>query len=155
MARTASWIVVSNRYTPTSARSTGRVGGLLDEADDVAGVVELGDAEAVRVGNLLQQDLRGRRLGAGAARFERVDERAEILLEQVVAEVHHEVVVAEEVAAAISTQCARPSGASCGMNVIAAPHCDPSPSAAITSARVSPTMTPISVMPAATIASMP
>jgi hypothetical protein len=39
--------------------------------------------------------------------------------------------------------------------VIVAPNADPSPSAAITSSRVSPTITPISVIPAATIASIP
>ena len=53
------------------------------------------------------------------------------------------------------TQCARPSGASCGMYTMWAPNREPSPSAAITSSRVSPTMTPISVIPADTIASMP
>ena len=63
----------------------------------MAGVVELGDTEAVRVGYPLQQDLRGGRLVGGARRFEGVHERTEILLEQVVAEVHHEVVVAQEV----------------------------------------------------------
>ena len=62
-------------------------------------VVEAGDAEAVRVGHLLQQDLRRRRVGSPSrAASKRVDEGAEVLLEQVVAEVHHEVVVAEEVA---------------------------------------------------------
>ena len=76
----------------------GRIGRLLDETHDVPGLVEFGDAEAVRIGNLLQQDLRGRRLVADACSLERVDERTEILLEQVVAEVHHEVVVAEELA---------------------------------------------------------
>ena len=55
----------------------------------------------------------------------------------------------------MSTQWARPSGASWGMYVIDAPNALPSPSAAITSSRVSPTMTPMSVMPASTIASMP
>ena len=55
----------------------------------------------------------------------------------------------------MSTQWARPSGASWGMNVIVAPKALPSPSASVTSGAVSPMMTPISVMPAATIASMP
>ena len=59
--------------------------------------VEAGDAEALRVGHPLQQDLRRRRVVAVSRRLERVDEGAEVLLEQVVAEVHHEVVVAEEV----------------------------------------------------------
>ena len=66
-------------------------------ADDVAVGVELGHAEAVRVGDLLQQDLGGGRIAVDRAPRSR-DERAEVLLEQVVAEVHDEVVVAEEVA---------------------------------------------------------
>ena len=52
----------------------------------------------MRIGNLLQQDLGGRRIVAGPGGLERVDERGEVLFEQVVAEVHHEVVVAEELA---------------------------------------------------------
>ena len=75
-----------------------RVGRLLDERDDVAVGVERGDAEAVRVGHLLEQDLGRRRVGRRPGRLEGADERGEVLLEQVVAEVHHEVVVAEEVA---------------------------------------------------------
>ncbi len=67
------------------------------------------------VGHLLEQDLGRRRVVAVArAALEGVDEGGEVLLEQVVAEVHHEVVVAEEVPA-ISTQWASPSGASWGM----------------------------------------
>ncbi len=55
----------------------------------------------------------------------------------------------------ISTACARPRGASCGMYVIRAPKREPSPRAASISGRVSPTTTPISEIPAATIASTP
>ena len=54
------------------------------------------------------------RVGGPAGCLEGGDERREILFEEVVAEVHHEVVVAEEVLA-ISTQWASPSGASWGM----------------------------------------
>ena len=45
---------------------------------------------------------------------------------------------------AMSTQCARPSGASCGMYVTATPQREPSPTAARISSAVSPTMIPIS-----------
>ena len=66
IAATASWIVGSNRYTPTSARSDGGSAGFSTRCDDVAVGVERGDAEAVRVGHLLQQDLGGGRLVADA-----------------------------------------------------------------------------------------
>ena len=72
------------------------VGGLLDESDHVAGVVEFGDAEPVRVGHLLEEDLRVGWLVAGARRAEGVDEGGEVLFQEVVAEVHDEVVLAEE-----------------------------------------------------------
>ena len=105
IARTASWIAGENRYTPTSARSDGGIGRLLDEPDDLAAYVELDDAEVARVVDVREQDLRrGRRrwlaeLGRSiAGRQELVDEGSEIVLEHVVAEVHDEVVVAEEVA---------------------------------------------------------
>ena len=75
-----------------------RVGRLLDEVHHVARVVQAGDAETMRIGHLLQQDLRRRRVVTETGRSERVDERGEILLEQVVAQVHDEVVVAEELA---------------------------------------------------------
>ena len=68
--------------------------------------VELGDAELARIVDVREQDLRGGRLaacspssgGAIARRQEAVDEGSEVVLEHVVAEVHDEVVVAEEVA---------------------------------------------------------
>ena len=44
-----------------------RVVRLLDQVDDVAVVVEAGDAEPLRVGHLLEQDLCRRRAGLGAA----------------------------------------------------------------------------------------
>ena len=82
-----------------------RIGRLLDEPHDVAAHVELGDAEVARVLDVREQDLRGGRL-AGLAQLgrlvargvERVDERAQVVLQHVVAEVHDEVVVAQEVA---------------------------------------------------------
>ena len=73
-----------------------RVGRLLDEMHDVSAGVERCDPEAVRVRNLLEQDLGSRWLARCARRLERVDERGEVLLEQVVAEVHHEIVLTEE-----------------------------------------------------------
>ena len=57
---------------------------LLDQPDDPA-VVELGDAEHLRIGHARQQDLRGRLLA-----HELLDERGDALVQQVVAEVHHE-----------------------------------------------------------------
>ena len=79
---------------------------------------------------------------------------AEILLQQVVAEVHHEVVVAEEVAGdehAVGQPERRVLGdvGDLGAEVAAVADggADLGP--------VSPMITPISVMPAATIASMP
>ena len=83
------------------------------------------------------------------------DEGGQVLLEQVVAEVHDEVVVAEEVAGdehAVGQAERRVLG---DVGDLQRRTRLPSPTAAITSSRVSPTMMPISVMPAATIASMP
>jgi hypothetical protein len=116
---------------------------------------QLGHAEALRVGHLLEQDLRRGRLGVGAAGLlERVDERPEVLLQQVVAEVHHEVVVAEEVLGD-EHAVGQPERCVLGQVGDSAPKPAPSPTAAITSAFVSPTMMPISLMPAATMASSP
>ncbi len=75
-----------------------RVGRLLDEVNHVAGGVERRDAEPMRIRHLLEQDLRRRRMVALALGVERVHERLEILFQQVVAEIHDEVVVAQEVA---------------------------------------------------------
>ena len=101
MARTASWIVRVEQVDADEGEVGRRVVGLLDEPHDVAVGVELGDAEAVRVGDLRRAGS-GRPAASVAAgvgpRSKRVDERGEVLLEQVVAEVHDEVVVAEEVA---------------------------------------------------------
>ena len=73
-----------------------RIGGLLDEVHDVAGGVEAGDAETVRVGHLLEQDLRGGPVAGGAGGLEGGDEGGQVLFQEVVAEVHDEVVVGEE-----------------------------------------------------------
>ena len=91
---------------PTSARSDGGIGGLLDEADDVARCVERGDAELARIVDVREQDLRGRGCRAGFVELRaavcaapRSGRRSlQVLLEHVVAEVHDEVVVAEELA---------------------------------------------------------
>ncbi len=52
----------------------------------------------MRIGNLLQQDLRGRWLGGATRLFERSHESGQVLFEQVVTQVHDEVVVTEKVA---------------------------------------------------------
>ena len=67
--------------------------------------VERGDAELLRVVDVREEDLRDRRQPIAVAEFqlsvsrclERVDELPQVLLQHVVAEVHHEVLVAEEV----------------------------------------------------------
>ena len=82
-----------------------RIGGLLDQLHHLAVGADRGDAELARVVDVGEQDLRGdgRRRGPVArptarAASNALDELLEALLEHVVAEVHHEVVVAEEVA---------------------------------------------------------
>ena len=79
--------------------------GLLDELHDLAVGADLGDAEGGGILDLGQEDLGGggdmvdAELGFGVAgALETVDELGEALLEHVVAQVHDEVVVAEEVA---------------------------------------------------------
>ena len=134
-----------------------RVGGLLDQAHHLAGVVDLGDAELARVVDVGEQDLgRGRvRLVGAALVLEPVDELGEALLEHVVAEVHDEVVVAEEVAGdehAVGEPERRVLG---DVGDPSRPKREPSPTAARISSPVSPTMMPISVIPAATMSSMP
>ena len=75
----------------------GGVLGLLDQLHHVTALVERGDPEALGIRDLLQQDLSGRRIGGRAGRLEGRDERRQILFQQVVPEVHDEVVGAEEV----------------------------------------------------------
>ena len=67
-----------------------RIDGLFDEADDPL-AVELGDAVVLGIEHLGEQD---QRVGLVAA--ERLDEPGDPVAEQVVAEVHHERGVAEE-----------------------------------------------------------
>lgn len=66
--------------------------GFLLQADDLARVVEFGDAEGARVLDAGEQDL-----GVGAVGAEPVDEAGDSADDEVVAEVHHEVVVAQVV----------------------------------------------------------
>src|SRR6266853_1241756 len=63
---------------------------LLHQPHDAA-VVELGDAELLRIVDLRQQNLRGRAIGP-----ELIDERLESFVEKVDAEIHHERRLAEE-----------------------------------------------------------
>ena len=63
---------------------------LLDESDDAA-VLEFGHAEHLRIGHSCEQDLRG-----GFFALERLDEVGDAAIEQVVPEVHHERVAADE-----------------------------------------------------------
>ena len=97
-----------NMYTPTSARSlVGSFG--FSTSRTTRPPCELRDAEHLRIGHAREQDLRGRLLA-----LELLDEPRDAVLEQVVAQVHHERVVAEN-DSLISTACARPRGASCSM----------------------------------------
>ncbi len=93
-ARTASRMRGPNRYTPTRAKVGRRIGGLLDQPDNATFAVELRHAEARRVGHLGKED---RRRDLRLAGGESIDQRADVALEKVVDEVHHEVVVAHEV----------------------------------------------------------
>ncbi len=68
-------------------------GRLLHEAHDAAVVVELGHPEALGVGHPVQEDLGG---GVPPVGGEGVDQLPHPVLEQVVPQVHDEVVVAEE-----------------------------------------------------------
>ncbi len=70
-----------------------RVAGLLLQAYDAPFGTEFGDAEGAGVGDLGEQDA-----GVGAGLPELVDEFGDAADHEVVAEVHHEVVVAEPVA---------------------------------------------------------
>src|SRR6476620_10232879 len=86
----------------------GRIHGLLDEAHDMTRLIHLRDSEPLRIRDGAQQDLRGRwavitierrLVRAAPFRFETINEARDTLLNHVVAEIHDEVVVAEEVAA--------------------------------------------------------
>jgi hypothetical protein len=84
-----------------------RVFGLLDEPQNVPRRVDFGHTEPMWIGDVREQDLRrrngavaveGERAGLLPGRGEPVDEAAQVLLQQVVAEIHDELVVAEELA---------------------------------------------------------
>jgi len=64
---------------------------LLLQADDLARPVELGDPELPRVGHLGQHDV-----GIRPGRPELLHQRGDAAHDEVVTQVHHEVVVAEE-----------------------------------------------------------
>ena len=87
MARDASRMRLENRYTPTSARSDLGSRRLLDQLGHVPTGIELRDAEALGVAHLGEQDLR-----TGTGRLELADELADAARDQVVAQVHDEVV---------------------------------------------------------------
>ena len=102
-----------------AARSDGGSAGFSTSCTTSPSVVDHGDAELPRVVDVGEQDLRRERPAVGAVAaaafgLERVDELRQALLQHVVAEVHDEVVVAEEVAgdAARSARgrAARPGG---------------------------------------------
>ena len=83
---------------------------------------------------------------AARARLETLDELRETLLQHVVAEIHHEVVVTEEVAG--DEHAVRQAERGVLRDVgDATPQLEPSPTAALISSAVSPTMMPISLMP--------
>ena len=65
---------------------------LLLQADDLPGLVEFRDAELTRIGHLREHDLRVRPLGA-----ELLHQRGDAADDEVVAEVHDEVIVAKEI----------------------------------------------------------
>ena len=107
MAATASWTRASNRYTPTRARLLGGSAGFSSRRTTEPSESQLGHAEPVRVGHRLEQDLgtrsrsavvvQGGRLGPGPLVLEAVDEVLQALFEQIVTQIHHEVVLAQEV----------------------------------------------------------
>ena len=78
---------------PDEREVAARLGRLLDQPDDATFGVEFGDTELLRVVDARQQDLR-----VGAAALELVDQIGDATDDEVVAEVHDEVVVAQELA---------------------------------------------------------
>ena len=76
-----------------------RIVGLLDELHDLAVGAEHGHARLTGIVDVREQELGGELIRRGGAfGLELRDEPVQTLLEHVVAQVHHEVVVAEEVA---------------------------------------------------------
>ena len=92
MASIASKISEEKRYTPDQRQVGSGHRRLLHERDHPS-VLELGHPEPLRLGNPGQQDH-----GVGRGALEFVDQRADSLGDQVVAEIHDEAVPGEEVA---------------------------------------------------------
>lgn len=90
MARTASW-TRGEEVDAGDGEVAAGVLGLLLQVEDVAVVVDDGDAEGGGVGDAGEQDLR-----VAAVLAELVDDVGDPVQDEVVAEVHDEVVVAEE-----------------------------------------------------------
>ncbi len=90
---TASWMRRAEHVDPDESEVALRLGRLLDETQNVPGGIEFGDAELLRVVDLREQNLR-----VGTAALELVDQIGDATDDEVVTQVHHEVVVAEEVA---------------------------------------------------------
>ena len=105
IARTASWISGEKRYTPTSARSDGGSAGFstsctMSPCTSNAATPKLRGSSTCASRICATGGSRCSPSSGGRSRCfqEAVDERLQVVLEHVVAEVHHEVVVAEEVA---------------------------------------------------------
>ena len=104
IARTASWMRLENRYTPTSARSEGGSAGF-STSRTMSPCTSNSATPKLRGSSTCASRIcaaggspRLAELGRAIARlFEPIDEHAQVVLEHVVAEVHDEVVVAEEV----------------------------------------------------------
>ena len=115
---TASWIVGSNRYTPTSARSDGGSAGFSTRRTTWPSASSVGDAEPVRIGHLLQQDLGRRRRRRRSRAASNADTNAARSCSSRLSPRYITKSSSPRNSRAISTQWARPSGASCGMYVI-------------------------------------
>ena len=126
-----------------------RVLGLLDQPHDLAVGAQLGHAELVRVGHVREQDLR-----VAAARAELVHEPGDAVGDQVVAQVHHERLAGHVLLGDLDRVREAERRLLRDVGDRRRPTREPSPSAAQTSSAVSPTMTPMSVMPASRIASI-
>ena len=136
-------------YTPTRARLLFGCRGFSSRPTTRPVVVQFGDTELARIGHLREHDLRIR-----PHRAELLHQRGDTADDEVVTEVHHEVVVAKEF-----------PGHEDGMGQAERrrlpdvrglrPKADPSPTAALIASAVSPTTIPTSVIPASRMASRP